>query len=428
MGQIIRCPLTGLACGMPIKIEEKSFFLAEAEEPEGDRKWRREALTTVLEREYKYNIRSALDESDVNAFTCKICEMIQTCAYGIADISGENSNVLLELGVMMALGKPVIILRKTGQERELKLPANIIDKEVIPFQDYTEIMPKLRKMVKNLPPPVSPPSPIQDLEKIQPKFAEELRKMRAEIVKEFKKSVREAKIDMFSFDEEKKDVSPELSEKLKTLEGQLENMRRLGVTMDAEAASLKGKYLHYVGNYEEALASFNLSLELRPDDPDTLMHRAEIYLHLAKHEEALADCNRSIKIKPDNSDALAVRGTAYGYLKKYNKALADFNRSLEIRPDHVITLNNRGITYLVTGKSKKALLDFNRALKLKPNDPSTLYNLGCLYSLQGEAENSLNYLEKAINLDKEYIQIAKMDEDLDKIREDPRFKKLIEED
>jgi len=97
MGQIISCPLIGTPCERQITIDEASFFLAEAEKPDNYRQWRREALTTVLEREYKYKVRSALDESEINAFTCKICEMIQTCAYGIADITGNNPNVLLEL-------------------------------------------------------------------------------------------------------------------------------------------------------------------------------------------------------------------------------------------------------------------------------------------------------------------------------------------
>lgn len=176
MGQIIRCPLTGLSCGMPVTIEEHSFFLAEAEEPKDERQWRREALTTILEKEHQYQTRSALDESDINAFTCKICTMIQTCAYGIADITDSNPNVLLELGMMIALGKPTVILVKRGQEEKLKLPSDIIDREVIPFQDYTEIMPKLRKMLENLPPPISPPNPIEDLEKITPQIAEELKK------------------------------------------------------------------------------------------------------------------------------------------------------------------------------------------------------------------------------------------------------------
>ena len=34
MGQIIRCPLVGAPCMKPITVQEKTFFLAEAEEPE----------------------------------------------------------------------------------------------------------------------------------------------------------------------------------------------------------------------------------------------------------------------------------------------------------------------------------------------------------------------------------------------------------
>ncbi|GAI75547.1 unnamed protein product, partial [marine sediment metagenome] len=34
MGQIMRCPLIGVPCSKPITIQEKTFFLAEAEEPE----------------------------------------------------------------------------------------------------------------------------------------------------------------------------------------------------------------------------------------------------------------------------------------------------------------------------------------------------------------------------------------------------------
>ena len=103
MGQVIRCPLTGLPCGKPITIQKESFFLAEAENPEEDRKRRIKAVSEAMQGGYK--IKSALDEKDINAFTCKICEMIQTCAYGMADITQRNPNVLLELGMMIARPK-----------------------------------------------------------------------------------------------------------------------------------------------------------------------------------------------------------------------------------------------------------------------------------------------------------------------------------
>ncbi len=496
MGQIVRCPLTGISCGIPITVEGKSFFLAEAEKPPDDRKWRREALSTVLEKEYKYEIRSALDESDVNAFTCKICEMIQTCAYGIVDITGSNNNVLLELGMMIALGKPTIILVKSGQEQELKLPSDIIDKEVIPFRDYTEIMPKLRQMVENLPPPVSPPSPIQDLEKIQPQLAKELRKVRTDIVEEFKKSVEEAKLDTILLGEEKKDLSSELDDRLRNLEGKLEDMVGLGFTTDAKTAFLRGNYYYNQGKYNEALAIYNWSLELKPghistlnsrgiayaelerydealvdfnhalklnpDNPDILNNRGLTYNNLNRYDDALADHNRSLELRPDHPATLTNRGITYDDLERYDDALADYNLSLELRPDHPATLNNRGLTYDKLERYEEALADCNHALEVKPDDPDVLnnrgttysylqryddafadysralelkpddagilYNLACLFSLWGKTNDALAYLEKAIDKDKKYREMAKTDKDFDNIRDDPRFKKLIESD
>lgn len=426
MGQMIRCPLVGSPCVRPITIEETTFFLAETEKPEESRKRRNKAISEALADEYK--VRSALEEKGINAFTCKICEMIQTCAYGMADISQNNANVFMELGMMLALGKPTVILAKKGQEKKLRLPSDLTGIEVIPFEEYLDIIDQLRDVVKKLPSIVPSPSPIQDLAEIQPQFARELKKMEANIVREFKRTIREAKIDTFAFSEENEDVSPEINEKIKVLEGQLENMRRLGVPMDAEASSLKGNYLHYKGNYEEALASFNWSLELRPDDPDTITNRAEIYLHLGRYKEALADCNRTLEIKPDSDEALHVRGSAYIFLGKRKKALTDLNRYLKLKPDDPDTLTTRGVTYRHLARYDKALADFNHALALRPDDPNTLYDLACLFSLLKKTDEALASLEKAISKNKKYRKEAREDEDFNNIKEDPRFKKLIEPD
>lgn len=392
MGQIIRCPLTGESCNKPITIQEKTFFLAEAEEPEPAKKRRIKAISEAIADGYK--IRSALEEKGINAFTCKICEMIQTCAYGMADISQNNANVFMELGMMLALGKPTIILAKRGQEQQLKLPSDVTAIEIIPFEEYLDIIDQLREIVQKLLPPISPVSPIEDLEKIKPQFADELRKMRADIVKEFKKSIEEAKLDTISFREEKKEIPLELGERLKSLEENLEDMRRLGLVTDASTAFLRGNYFYNRGEYYEALAMYNWVLELKPDDPDTLTNRGSTYGKLERYDESLVDYNRSLELRPDDPDILYNRGVIYGNLKRYDDALADYNRSLEIRPDHA----------------------------------KTLYNLACLSSLMGKTDDALAYLEKAINKDKKYRDMAKTDTDFDNIRDDPRFKKLTESD
>ncbi len=392
MGQIIRCPLIGVSCSKPITIEEKSFFLAEAEKPEPNRKRRITAINTALGN--KYELKSALDEKGINAFTCKICELIQVCAYGIADITDNNPNVLLELGMMIALGKPTIILLRRDQEMGLNLPSDLNAIEVIPFTEYIDIIDQFKKVVKKLPPPVSPPNPIQDLEKIQPKFATELKKIGDKVVKEFKKRIVEAKLDAITLGEGKKEVPPQLDKRLRSLEEKLEDLRGLGFATDADTASSRAYYFYNRGEYEEALASLNWLAELRPDDPDTFSNRGLAYYKLGRHEESLAD----------------------------------YNRSLELRPDYPATLTNRGIAYGEMGKHKEALANLNRSLELRPDHPGTLYNLACLFSLWGKTGNALPYLEKAIGGDEKYREKAKTDEDFNNIREDARFKKLIESD
>ncbi|MFC1992796.1 hypothetical protein ACFLV3_03185 [Chloroflexota bacterium] len=225
----------------PIEIQEKTFFLAEAEEPDYDKQHRSKAISESIANGFK--IRSALEEKGINAFTCKICEMIQTCAYGIADISQNNANVFMELGMMLALGKPTIILAKRGQEQQLKLPSDVTAIEIILFGEYLDIIDQLRVIVNKLPPSVSPASPIEDLEKIGPQLADELRKLEANIVKEFKESIEEAKLDTISPTEEKREIPPELSERLRGLEEKLEDMRGLGFVTDAKTAFLRGNYL-----------------------------------------------------------------------------------------------------------------------------------------------------------------------------------------
>ncbi|MFC2033120.1 tetratricopeptide repeat protein [Chloroflexota bacterium] len=380
------------SCTKPINLEDKSFFLAEAGEPEEDKTRRLTAINTALGTTYK--VRSALDEKGINAFTCKICEMIQGCAYGIVDITGNNPNVLFELGLIIALGKPTIILIKKDQEQGLLLPSDLNAIEVVPFTEYIDIIDQLKEIVNKLPPPTPLSSPIQDLEKIRPQLANELRNMGVNIVKEFKETIEEAKLDTIFLGEEKKHVPPKLDERLRRLEEKLEDMTRLGFATDAETALSKAIYFYNRGKYEDALASYNWTLELRPDNPVTLYNR----------------------------------GITYAKLERYNKALADFNRSLELKPDAPNTIFNRGTTYAKLERYDDAFDDLNRALELKPDHSRSLYNLACLLSLQEKTDDALANLEKVIIKDKKYQEDAKTDKDFDNIKEDPRFKKLIEPD
>jgi len=115
-------------------------------------------------------------------------------------------------------------------------------------------------------------------------------------------------------------------------------------------------------------------------------------------------------------------------LQRYDDALADLNRSLELKPDNAEVISVRGLTYFHLNRHDEAIKDFIRSLELKSDAPNTLYNLACLYSLKGKIDDALPYLEKAINKDEKNREMAKTDKDFDNLRDDPRFKKLIDID
>jgi hypothetical protein len=110
------CLLTGGKCGHhPITPIVNSFFIAE---PYDDERSNREETILEVIKGHKHLIA---DEDVMNvALTCKICNMIQACNYGIVDISGLNSNVLIELGMLYGFNKPTIILVKNNPKNNGK--------------------------------------------------------------------------------------------------------------------------------------------------------------------------------------------------------------------------------------------------------------------------------------------------------------------
>jgi mannose-6-phosphate isomerase-like protein (cupin superfamily) len=60
-----------------------------------------------------------------------------------------------------------------------------------------------------------------------------------------------------------------------------------------------------------------------------------------------------------------------------------------------------------------------------PQYPMLFYNLACCESLSGRTTDALDHLGRAVEMSEEFRENAKLDSDLDPIRDDPAFKQLI---
>lgn len=103
-----------------------------------------------------------------------------------------------------------------------------------------------------------------------------------------------------------------------------------------------------------------------------------------------------------------------------------FEGILERNPNYVDCLMYLGNAYTSNGMYEKGLLVDMRLSHLRPKDPLVHYNLACSYALLKNADAALDTLEKAIELGYDDIRHLEKDKDLEPLRADVRYRRLVE--
>lgn len=147
---------------------------------------------------------------------------------------------------------------------------------------------------------------------------------------------------------------------------------------------IAGIVSYQAGDYQKALSRFEPIL-LEKDistyiDPGTLHYKiAESYMELGNYKEAVETYNRLLILNPNDSGAYNNRGVAYGFLQDYNLAIQDFNKAIELEPTFVSAYNNRGSTYGILQDYDRAIQDYDNAIQLDPSFAIAYKNRGVTY-------------------------------------------------
>ncbi len=128
--------------------------------------------------------------------------------------------------------------------------------------------------------------------------------------------------------------------------------------------------------HEQALASYDRALRLRPNDADVLNNRGSSLLALGRFDEALQSYDRAIGARPEFAEAISNRGSALERLHQYGAALANYDRALALWPNFVDALYNRGNVLKEMRRYDELLASYDRALALAPNHAEAYNNRG----------------------------------------------------
>ena len=141
------------------------------------------------------------------------------------------------------------------------------------------------------------------------------------------------------------------------------------------AIAHRGETYYLIKRYEEAQADFSRAIELNLNYIWALAHRGVTYRFLEDYSAALTDLDRAIELKPDYAWAIAYRSRVYELIKCYKKALIDFDRVIAL--DKTIFGKNwlieRGLILCYDGQYAEAIACCQQRLQDAPNDTTALY-------------------------------------------------------
>jgi hypothetical protein len=95
-------------------------------------------------------------------------------------------------------------------------------------------------------------------------------------------------------------------------------------------------------------------------------------------------------------------------------------------PNQSRILFDKGLSHFNNKEYEKASKLFQEAVMENPEFHECLYNLACCFSMLGDADNALVYLNRAAQLNMHCLDWAKEDKELNNIRENPIFKKILQ--
>jgi tetratricopeptide (TPR) repeat protein len=115
------------------------------------------------------------------------------------------------------------------------------------------------------------------------------------------------------------------------------------------------------------------------------------------NDDALASCDKAIALRPDYAEAFGSRAVCLLGLKLYDNALANCDKAIALKPDYAEAYQNRGIIFKDKGDMQEAERMFRKALALKPDLPMPLLALTTMQKYEHTDHADLKTIQSLLN-------------------------------
>jgi adenylate cyclase len=212
--------------------------------------------------------------------------------------------------------------------------------------------------------------------------------------------------------------------------------RSLALNPDlAEAHAVKARILAEEDRYDEADREINIALRLNPESHQVNRFAGVLRFRQKQIEEAAAYWEKALTLEENDFGSAGMLITVYTALGKPEAAeraakiaLERCEKILARDSNNAAALGHSGVALAILGQRERAKEWMERALLVDPDNLTMRYNFVCaLANYLSDKDAALEILRPTFEQmgGRGIINHAKVDPDLDNIREDQRFKEML---
>jgi len=157
----------------------------------------------------------------------------------------------------------------------------------------------------------------------------------------------------------------------------------------------------FAGDFEQAQAKINRSLELDPEFEQTWAYQADLYAAQSRTAEAVEAYEKALELNPRLTDVWLRMGDIHLQQNQLEEAAEAYRQALELKPNNFQAWRALGSVYAQLGRLEEAVEALQSALHLQPesSDAWDVHRmLAIIYSQLGQNDTALSHAQSALAL------------------------------
>ena len=160
----------------------------------------------------------------------------------------------------------------------------------------------------------------------------------------------------------------------------------------------QGNTLIQLQRYQEALATYEKAIDIKPDYPQALYGQGKALFQLKKYQESLIAYDQAIQIQPNYLEAWTNRGFVLVRLKRYSEAIATVDKALQLKNDEPQIWQLKGDIFIKISQYNDAIKAYEQAINFQADNPELWYKKGLAFQNLKQYEEAITAYKKTVEL------------------------------